>query len=518
MRDDVKNGTIGQRVLSNTASNLAGKFLFLVSGFFLTPFILHRLGATQFGLWALAGSVVGYGSLLDFGIGPAIIKYIAELRVGKDWREVRILLATALRLYSLMAIVAMFLSIIVAPFFPRLFHVPAAQHFTAIWLVLLMGGGMAISIPCTVTTAILRGCQRYDVVSLLSSIGVLLYVAGTVLVLSTGGGLLQFVAVGIAVNVVMQAPAVWFIKKIAPEIELGWHGAGKTWVHRVLSLSWWVFVMDFSGRIQTRTDELVIGAFLPINYITPFTIARRLSEVGQIVTDQFLKTLMPLASELEAGNDIMQVRVLYLAATRVTLSIMAPIICMLSVFAGPLLTIWVGAPYARYSPLVVILGLASLFDISAWPAGSILQGIARPRPLAITAACAAVTNLLLSIILVRPFGLTGVAVGTLIPSFALSVGFFSPYMLRILHVRTKEFLTEVIVPAIAPVVPMLLLTYLVTQMLRTTSPFMIGVVGLLGMSVYLATYLNFSATHVERQTYRRFLVSALHQVEIRLKR
>src|SRR5215469_1063889 len=225
MLNDLKGSDIGQRALRNTLSNLTGKLLFLISGFFLTPFILHRLGVTQFGLWALVGSVVAYGSLLDFGIGGAIIKYIAELSVHRYWDDVRALLGTALLLYSLMALLGLLLSIVIAPFFPRLFHVPPEQRSTAVWLVILMGSGMAISIPCTITTAVLRGLQRYDLVSLLSTVGLGLYVVGTVLVLSLGWGILQLVAVSIGVNLLMQGPALWFIGRVAPEIRFGWRGA-----------------------------------------------------------------------------------------------------------------------------------------------------------------------------------------------------------------------------------------------------------------------------------------------------
>jgi O-antigen/teichoic acid export membrane protein len=517
MLNDLKRSDIGQRALRNTVSNLTGKLLFLISGFFLTPFILHHLGVTQFGLWALVGSVIAYGSLLDFGIGGAIIKYIAELRVHRYWDDTRALLATALWLYSLMALLGLLLSIVIAPFFPRVFQVPPEQRSTAVWLVILMGSGMAISIPCTITTAVLRGLQRYDLVSLLSTIGLGIYVAGTVLVLSLGWGILQLVAFSIGVNLLMQGPALWFIGRVAPEIRFGWQGAERRWVRKVLSLSSWLFILDFSGRIQTRTDEVVIGAFLPISSITPFTLARRLSEVGQIVTDQFMKILMPMASELHAENDPVHLRALYIAGTRVTLAILGPIFCVLVFQARSLLAIWVGPQYAPYSHLVIILALASLVDTSAWPAGSILQGIAQPRPLAIISSCAAAANLALSIILVRPFGLTGVALGTLIPSLVMTLGFFVPYVMRVMKVRIMEFFTGALIPALVPIVPMAIVTYFVEQVLQMKPLFFSAIVTTIGMSVYIITYIAVGASNLERQTYRNLLVGAMRYAEARLK-
>lgn len=71
---------IHSRVLRGIMSNYAGQAVTVVTWILLTPFILARLGPTNYGLWVLIGSVIGYGTLLDFGIGGAVIKYMAEYR------------------------------------------------------------------------------------------------------------------------------------------------------------------------------------------------------------------------------------------------------------------------------------------------------------------------------------------------------------------------------------------------------------------------------------------------------
>ncbi|MBA2676981.1 MAG: hypothetical protein H0U76_01070, partial [Ktedonobacteraceae bacterium] len=70
--DVVKDVPIRRRVLTSTITNYIGKIIALGTWFFLTPFILHQLGTTNYGLWTLVGSMVAYGSLLDLGIGGAV--------------------------------------------------------------------------------------------------------------------------------------------------------------------------------------------------------------------------------------------------------------------------------------------------------------------------------------------------------------------------------------------------------------------------------------------------------------
>lgn len=516
--DAAKGAVIRGRVLRGTVSNYVGKFIAVGTWFFLTPFILHQLGASGYGLWVLVGSVVNYGALLDLGIASAVTKYVAEYLARGESHQARGLVATTLRLYSLLGLVVIVLSAAIAPIFPTLFNVSFDARATASWLVLLMGVTVGISIPCMTATAVLQGLQRYDVVNLIGIVGTLVSAAATVAVLLLGGGVLGMVAINIPVALATQAASIWFINRIAPELRFGWRGAERGLAQTILSFSWSVFAIHVASRLQTQTDEIVIGAFLPVSAVTPYAIARRLSEAGQLLTAQFMKVLLPLASELDAEDDRARLRSLYIASTRLTLAVSLPIASTVVVLAGPILTAWVGAAYAGYTDLVAILSVAGLISISQWPAGLILQGMARHKWLGLTSVCSAVANLALSIALLPSFGLTGVAFGTLIPTAAECLGVVLPYAMRLLGVSARDGVREILVPAVAPVVPMGMVLYGLQRAVEPSSWPSIVLVAGPGLLVYAIGYLSFGATRVERETYRGCAVSTLRFAEACLKR
>src|SRR5690606_3994728 len=104
--DSEKDAVIRGHVLRSTASNYVAKLITLVTWFFLTPFILHQLGPGGYGLWAVVGSAVAYGTLLNFGISGAVIKYVAEHRARGENQHAHHLIATALCLYSVLGLIA----------------------------------------------------------------------------------------------------------------------------------------------------------------------------------------------------------------------------------------------------------------------------------------------------------------------------------------------------------------------------------------------------------------------------
>jgi O-antigen/teichoic acid export membrane protein len=519
MADNTAKGiVIGRRVLRSTISNSIGKFVTLASYFFLTPFVLHHLGSTENGLWVLVGSALAYGSLLDFGIMAAVIKYVAEFHAQQRADDARNLLSGALKLYSKVGIVAVLLSAALAPLFPRLFDIPSSDRHTAAWLMFLMGVGLGVQFPCLITTAVLRGLQRYDIVSLLSGVATLLYVGSVVLALSLGGGLLYMAAISLGVTVVMQIPAIWFIKKIAPELHVGWQGGGPQWTRKLTSFGSWLFVLDLSNLVRSKTDVMVIGSFLSLRSVTPYGLARKIGESGEIMTDQFMKVILPLASELHAGDDHLRLRSLFLVGTRLTLGIFLPIASVLIVLGRSILTAWVGAEYAASAPLVTLLAFTYLLDVAAWPASNLLQGIGRHRLLAQISFALALLSIPLTIFLTTKYQLVGAAWAALLSTAAFTIGFVLPYSLRHLGIGTRELLKETIVPALIPVFPMLLALYAMKQLLPAASIVSILAISATSALVYGISYLVLGASDLERRTCWSFATDAMRFAEARLRR
>jgi O-antigen/teichoic acid export membrane protein len=511
--DTKKDAVICRRVLRGTVSNYVGKVIGLGTWFILTPFILHQLGATQYALWVLVGSIVGYGSLLDMGITDAVIKYVAEYRAKGDAERASNLVATAFSIYIFFSLLVIVVSFVLAPIIPDVFNVPADERPMVTRLVLLMGAGMGITITCGIPRAIFRGLQRFDIANLIAILFTISTAASTVLILLLDGGLLAMVAGNIAIMLALQVPSIWLIHQIAPELRFRWRGASKQLVRTVFSFSSSLFVMHLAGRVQTKTDEIVIAAFLPLSAVTPYAIALKLSEVGQILTDQFMKVLAPLASELHAEDDRFRLRALYVISSRLTLAIFLPIACTLVVLTRPILTAWVGEAYASYAYLVEILTFASLIETSQWPAMSVLQGMGRHRPLAMMWVGAAVANLGLSVTLVHVFGLAGVALGTLFPTTVVCLVFVLPYAMRVMEVRLSTALKEIFLPPILAAVPMAIILYILQQAIEASSLLGILLVTAIGFMVYMATYLSLTAGELERQIWRNFAHGSIRFAE-----
>lgn len=512
MVNSSKKNAVVRHVFLSGLSNYVGKIINLGAWFFLTPFILNQLGDSIYGLWVLVGSVVAYGFLLDFGITGAVTKYVSEYHARGEGEMARGLIATALWTNAGVGILVIVASVMLAPVLASLFKISSADQRTAVWLFLLAGVAVGINLACATATAVLRGLQRFDLINLIGVTATIVTAGATALVLLLGGGVMGLAIIGVAVPLLMQLPSIWFIYRIKPELRYGGFGGSRSHLKNLISYSSSIFLMNLGGYLESRTDEMVIGGFLPVSAVTPYSLARRLSSLPQMLTEQFLILLLPMASEIHARNDEAQLRSLYIVSTRVTLAILLPVSAALVILVKPLLTAWVGATYAEYSYLVLILITASLIDTSQWPAGFVLQGIARHHPLAGMTIASGLSNLILSILLVNRLGLPGVALGTLIPTAVICIGFVTPYAMRVIGVSIREMYANVLLPSVLPMIPMSIVMIVLTEIVQPASIFLILLVAGVGLIVYAAGYLALAANEFERGAIRNALSEALSRV------
>jgi O-antigen/teichoic acid export membrane protein len=139
-----------------------------------------------------------------------------------------------------------------------------------------------------------------------------------------------------------------------------------------------------------------------------------------------------------------------------------PIVITLIIRGGTFIGVWMGPQYSKTSGTVLaILATALMFSLPNHPAGAIAYGVEKHKTLAKWAMGEAITNLTLSIILARKFGLYGVAIGTLIPNVAIHLLMWPHYVSRLVDISWVQVVRDVWMPVFLCAVPFAIASYAV---------------------------------------------------------
>ena len=68
-------------------------------GLIITPFIIKKLGDSEYGLYTLIGSFVAYLSIMDLGLNNAIVRFTAKYQADGDKNGEENFLAVSLIIY-----------------------------------------------------------------------------------------------------------------------------------------------------------------------------------------------------------------------------------------------------------------------------------------------------------------------------------------------------------------------------------------------------------------------------------
>jgi len=172
----------------------------------------------------------------------------------------------------------------------------------------------------------------------------------------------------------------------------------------------------------------------------------------------------PWVSALEAEDGPGGLQRVLLVAARIATLVILPIVITFMLRGKSFIGLWMGDDYAILSGNVLwILSLALWFAVGYQVVVSTMMGISKHNGLVPAFIIEAVCNIVLSVILVRSFGIIGVAWGTTIPRLVGSIVFAPWYVKRVLGTPVLKFyLTVWIKPAVA-MVPFALGSVLIEQ-------------------------------------------------------
>lgn len=424
----------------------------LVLGIVMLPFNTRFLGAEDYGLWMLAASVVAYFPVLDLGYAGAMDRFIAHYRAKRNARAINEIASTLFVVFSSIGVVVMIVVSVVAFYAPTLFNITAAQVYPARVVMVLVGLQFAVGLPFGAYGGVVNGFQRTYVNAVVGAVVALAVAAVNVAVLVGGGGLIELVAATSATRMLgyiayrLNGYRVFPLLRVHPSL------FRRERLREVTGFSVYVLIQNGSNKINYATDPMLIGAFVSTTAVAVWTVAQRLADMVLRITNQFNDVLFPVVVECNSTQRDDRMRELLLQGTRISLGLAMPCAMGLVLLAEPVILAWTGPEFLESVLLVQILVAVVLVRVATSTASTVLKGGGHHRLLAWSNSAAAAANIVLSVVLLKLYGLPGVAIATLIPIAIRAVMVVVPVACQRVGVSVGTFLAQAIWPALWPAV------------------------------------------------------------------
>ncbi|HXM22039.1 MAG TPA: polysaccharide biosynthesis C-terminal domain-containing protein [Terriglobales bacterium] len=445
--------SLREQAAKNVSATWLGLLVHAVVGFFLSPFILHRLGDDAFSLWVLVFSLTGYYGLLDLGIRSSIVRYVAKFAATQNADKLSCFLSTSVAFYAIASLVVLLLTGMGFFHLQSLFKIPPSFLGSARVLFALAGAGVALSFPLSVFAAVLEGLQKFSWLHL-SQVGVtLLRGLLIVIALSQGGGLVAIGAITVGMNLFGYLIFMGMAFRACPlRLSPRYVDCHSFW--QMLSYSAFAFVILLAEKLRFQSDPILIGALLSSSAVTYFSIGSKLVEYSSSAVRSMAVIFTPMSSHLHATGDVVRLRRTLVAGNRACALIIFPLCAILVILGRSIIEVWVGTKYLSSYFVLVILAVPKTIYLAQSTSTRILLGIGRHRTLAAVLLLEGAINLILSIWLLSHFGIVGVALGTAIPLTFTCVFFLPRHVRRELDIPLSTFLSQAYMLPLSLCVPL----------------------------------------------------------------
>lgn len=423
-------------------------------GLLYTPYMLRMLGQSEYGLYALVSSVIAYLTVLDLGLGNAIVRYTAKNRAEGKVKEQYEMFGLFLVLYTIIGIVAVILGSILYFNVDRLFGdtMSAMELDRARIMMLILVFNLAFTFPMSIFSSIVLAYERFTFPKILNIIQIFSSTLIMVLLLSYGYKAIAMVIVQTVFNVLnLVIQYIYCIRKLKIRINFSRFEIG--FLKEVFIYSLWIFLDVIMNKIYWSTGQFILGAYVGTIAISVFAVAIQLEGMYMMFSSAISSVFLPKVTAMVTKNDDKkEISSLFIRTGRLQNVMMSFILFGFIVFGKSFIVLWAGPEYGDSYIIALLFFIALYFPLIQNLGITILQARNQMKFRGILLVVMSIISLIFQIIFAKQWGGVGCAVAI---SAALIIG---QGLVMNIHYRNNQsidiarFWKEIIKMDIVPIV------------------------------------------------------------------
>lgn len=426
----------------------------VITGFITAPFLVHRLGQTNYGLWILIASLTSYLNLADLGLRASITRHVSFFRAKQDYASINGILTTAQAILLGAAAAAVVGTLVMLGVFSHFNDVPADELGNVRLAMMLAGLTVALTLALSIFDAALWAYERFDVLNVIDVIGDLGQMASIMYLVSRGGSLVSIAAAIMTWTLLREGTKAIACFRIERELRLAPSRISAWAFQRLFGYGLWKFLWSIGNRATTQCGPLIIGARLTVLSVTPYSVSSRLVGYAQGISNVATGVVIPTATALHAGERDQSQRTLLLEGGKYCFTLSLFFVASITLLGRSFIGLWMGSELAAFATLATILALGEAIPMSQWITYSVLLGKDRHRVVACASLIEMVSVIGLGLALAVPYGLPGVCFAVAVSGFVIRGLLPMVYGCRLLEISIWRYVMETLMPplfaAIAP--------------------------------------------------------------------
>ncbi|QVY61289.1 oligosaccharide flippase family protein [Cytobacillus gottheilii] len=389
-------------------------FITILIALLYTPIMIRLLGQSEYGLYAMVGSIAAYLSVMDMGLGNAVIRYNARNRAIGDKESESRLNGMFIVLYSVIGILTLFIGVILYNSIYNLFgaSLTVLELEKAKIMVIILIINFAVSFPLSVFGSIMQAYERFAIVK---GLGIFRSLISPLIILPflfMGYGSVTMVVITTIVNISCLLFNVYYcFEKLKIRFYFG--KIDYQLLKEILGYSFFIFLGVIVDQINWNTGQIILGVVSGTVAVAVYAIAMQFIRLYMQFSTSISGVFLPRVTMMVANNaSNLELTNMMIKFGRLQYIIMSYILSGFILYGYPFISIWAGQDYSQAYYMTLLIMIPFTIDLIQNICLSILQAKNFQRFRSLVLIMIAILNVTISIPLAQNYGGVGVALGT----------------------------------------------------------------------------------------------------------
>ncbi len=327
-----------------------------------TPIMLRILGKSEYGLYTLSNSVISYLTMLNFGMGAAVMRYVTKARTEGKQDEVNRTVGLFILVYTVLAgavlIVGCTLSLFADVFFAKGLTVAEIPKLRI--LMVIMAASTAITFPVSVFSSVCVSYEKYIFRRLTDMVTTVASPVLNLFVLYAGKGSVGMAVVGLGIQVACAPIYMTYCMKRL-NVRPSFKNLSFSLLKEIWGFSAFVFLSMIVDMLYWSTDKVLIGALVGSAAVGVYNVGGVFTSMLQNMSSAISNVFTPrVTSMVVSDNNPDTISVLLIKVGRLQYLIVSFILSGYIVFGKIFIHFWSGDDYmdAYYIALLTMIPLA----------------------------------------------------------------------------------------------------------------------------------------------------------------
>lgn len=425
-----------------------------------TPFLIRSIGQSEYGLYSLVSSIIGYLTVLDLGFGDAIIVYTSKYHSQQKFDEEKKLHGMFKVIYTIIGIIAAVLGIILYFNVDLIFGqtMSSMELQKAKIMMLILSFNLFIAFSFSIYSAIVSAYEKFVFQKILSLLSTVLKPLIMIPLLILGFKSISLVLVITALNVLSSISNYIFCKKRL-RINVKSEKFDKKLFKEIFSYSFFIFLNVIVQKVNYSVDHFVLGAVSGTIAVSIYSVAGQFSNLFRNIASSCSNVMLPKISKMisrDASDEELSNEFIKLG--RLQWYVIFLILSGFIIFGKQFILFWVGDSYNTSYYIALILLIPESFVLVQNIGVYIMQIKKKHKFKAIAATITAILNLIISIPLAKMYGGIGSAIGTCLALIICNLIIINIYYQKKVGLNILKFWKNILLISL-PNTILFLLTY-----------------------------------------------------------